>query len=355
MEEKRDKLAISVMLRVFLLTLPQSFASGVIGAQDLLTVDNRLLSLLDGGSDQEDGLCFETFMVGVEKKTETTYGPSLEVDLQLSESGLADIVYVPPLAVIPTESPALDMQVLTWLKQQYEGGALICAACTGTLVLGASGLLNSQPATTHWAFADLFSRLYPDVDLRAERTLIAGGRDMRLVTAGAHASWHDLMLYLIHRYAGAASARRVAKLFLLDWHELDQSAYSCFRENFQHEDAVVHSAQRWFADNLSHPDPVKAMVERARIPQRSFQRRFRQATGHTPVRYIQHLRVEQAKNLLESTELSVEDSAWRIGYEDPAYFRQLFRRITGMTPAKYRKAFRTPPDVLQLLPARESR
>ncbi|MDF0750975.1 helix-turn-helix domain-containing protein [Marinobacter sp. 71-i] len=317
-------------------------------------MDDNLLSLLDGRTDQVGGLCFETFMVGLEERVNTTYGPSLEMDFRLSDSGQADIVYVPPLAVVPTEPFTLDAQVIAWLKQQYEGGALICAACTGTLALGASGLLDGQPATTHWAFADLFSRLYPGVDLRAERTLIAGGRDMRLVTAGAHASWHDLMLYLIHRYAGAASARRVAKLFLLDWHELDQNAYSCFRENFQHEDAVIRSAQQWFADNLSHPEPVKAMLERVQIPQRSFQRRFRQATGHTPVGYIQHLRVEEAKNLLESTELSVEDSAWRIGYEDPAYFRQIFRRITGMTPARYRKAFRTPPDVLQLLPAQES-
>lgn len=337
------------MKNVYLLTLPESFASGIIGAQDLLRADDGTLALVDGGPEGPI-VGFNTAMVGQRREMETTYGPTLTMDSLPHETGQADVVYIAPLAIPPASPPELAPEVRDWIRAQYEGGALVCAACTGTLALAASGLLDGQPATTHWAYAEAFRRTWPTVELRPGRTLIAGGHDKRLVTAGAHASWHDLMLYLIHRYGGAAAARRVAKVFLLDWHELDQNAYACFRGNFRHEDQPILDAQQWLGENLAHPDAVKALVARSSISPRSFQRRFRRATGHTPIRYIQNLRVEEAKHLLENTDDSVEAIGHRVGYEDTAYFRRLFRRVTGVTPAGYRKAFRTPADVADLLP-----
>lgn len=337
------------MQHVYLLTIPESFSSGVLGAMDLLRLEPELIHAVDGrGTARTPG--FRVEMVGGARTVETRLGPPLSVHRLYAEAGPADIVYIPPLLLSPDREPAVDGPMLDWLRAQYEGGAVLCAACTGTLALAATGLLDGVPATTHWAYADAFRRFYPGVDLRAGRTLVVGGEDKRLVTAGAHASWHDLMLYLLHRFAGADAARRIAKIFLLDWHDVDQNAYASFRDNRQHEDGVILDAQEWLTDHLTHPEPVDAAQLESGLPQRSFHRRFRRATGHTPLRYVQRLRVERAKDMLESSDLSIEDVAWRVGYGDCAHFRRLFNRVTGLSPATYRKAFRTPANVANLLP-----
>jgi len=338
------------MTNVYLLTLPnQSFASGVLGARDLMSLDPRRLAGADARL-RDARPAFRPALVGPQRTVETTFGPALEMDRLLEETGTADVVYVSPLALPPEQVPDYDEGVLAWLRAQHAGGAILCAACTATLPLAASGLLEGVPATTHWAYEQVFRERYPGVDLDARRTLIVGGDDGRLVTSGAHASWYDLMLYLIHRFAGAAAARCIAKFFLIDWHELDQNAYASFRDNRRHSDTVVRQAQQWLRENLSHPQAVDAVIATTGLAARSFHRRFRQATGHTPIRYVQNLRVEHAKELLESSELGIEAVAWQVGYEDAAYFRRLFRRTTGLTPNAYRHAFRTPARIEAQLP-----
>lgn len=337
------------MQHACLVTLPQSFASGVIGARDLLNLDSSLLSTIDERVGAA-GMSFRTQMVGAQREVDTIFGPPLAMDLLFDETGPADLVYIPPIAVSPDDDPDYDPAMLQWLRDQHAAGALVCAACTGTLPLAASGLLDGMPATTHWAYEQTFRRQYPAVDLDARRTLVVGGDGGRVVTAGAHASWYDLMLYLIHRYSGAATARRIARIFLLDWHDLDQNAYAAFRDNRQHGDTAILAAQDWLRGNLSSPDPVESAMAASGLAERSFHRRFKQATGHTPLRYLHQLRVEYAKELLEASGLAIEEVAWQVGYEDAPYFRRLFRRITGVTPAHYRKAFRTPANIADQIP-----
>lgn len=334
--------------RVFLLTVPQVFASGVVGAQDLLATEDHFLDRITR-EPERSGHRFDVHLVGTQRRVATPFGQTLDVDVLLEDAAGADIVYVPPLALVPDQPPVFEAAVLEWLSARYAEGAEVCAACTGTLLPAAAGLLDGEPATTHWAFGDLFRACYPGVDLRIERTLVAGGENHRLVTAGAHASWQDLMLYLLHRHAGAATARKVAKVFLLDWHELDQNAYAMFLAPMRHGDDVVRKAQEWLAGHLRHHNPVEAAADVCGLPKRSFLRRFRQVTGHTPLRYLQHLRVEKAKALLEDHEASVEQIAWVVGYDDPPYFRRLFKSFTGVTPADYRRSFRTPSNVKNLL------
>jgi len=333
-----------------LVTLPQSFASGVIGARDILNLDSDMLGTIDERAGAS-GLSFCTEVVGAARQVDTVFGPPLVMDRLFGETGAADLVYIPPIAVPPDRAPDCDPAMLQWLCDQHDAGALVCAACTGTLVLAASGLLDGMPATTHWAYEGTFREYFPAVELDARRTLVVGGDDGDLVTAGAHASWYDLMLYLVHRYSGAATARRIARIFLLDWHDLDQNAYASFRDNRQHGDTAILVAQDWLRKNLSRADPVESAMAASGLSARSFHRRFRQATGRTPLQYTHQLRVEHAKELLEASDLAIEEVAWQVGYDDTPYFRRLFRRITGVTPACYRKAFRTPANIADQLPS----
>lgn len=172
---------------------------------------------------------------------------------------------------------------------------------------------------------------------------MAAGERGELISSGASMSWHDLVLYLIARHVGPTAAQAVAKFFALQWHRDGLGPYVVFEGRRDHGDAVVLAAQDWLARHFSVATPVEEVVRRSKIPERTFKRRFTQATGLAPLAYVQQLRVADAKRRLERTRDAVDEVGWRVGYEDPAFFRRLFKRITGVSPAAYRRQFQIPP------------
>lgn len=177
------------------------------------------------------------------------------------------------------------------------------------------------------------------VTVRRERILVPAGHGHRIITAGGASSWNDLLLYLIARLAGSEEALRIAKLYLLQSHAEGQLPYAALTPGRQHADHVIAECQRWIADHYARENPVAAMATWAGMSERSFHRRFRQATGQTPIAYVQALRIEEAKHLLETTDLGVDAIGAEVGYVEPASFRRLFRRAVGVPPAAYRRRF----------------
>lgn len=171
---------------------------------------------------------------------------------------------------------------------------------------------------------------------------MVSGRRQELVSSGASTTWHDMVLYLMARFAGAATAQEAARAFALQWHQDGLAPYMVFEGRVDHGDGVILSAQEWLRRNFPVANPVEEMIRRSRIAGRTFKRRFRGATGLTPIAYVQRLRVEDAKRRLERSAEPVDAIAWRVGYEDAAFFRRLFKRITGLTPGAYRRRFRIP-------------
>ena len=188
----------------------------------------------------------------------------------------------------------------------------------------------------------MFSSLYPDVTIHPERVLVVSGRREELVCSGASTSWHDLALYLIARHAGATTAQEVARMFALQWHQDGLAPFIVFEGKSDHGDGEIASAQKWLAKNFSVASPLEEVLKRSKLAERTFKRRFTAATGVSPIVYVQRLRIEDAKRRLERTTTPVDDISWRVGYEDPAFFRRLFKRVTGMAPGAYRKRFRIP-------------
>lgn len=207
------------------------------------------------------------------------------------------------------------------------------------MLLAETGLLSEQDATTHWAYCDAMAERYPDIRLHPNRALIVTGREQRLIMAGGGSSWHDLTLYLIARFLGVEEAMQVARLHLLDWHHVGQQPFATLLRNRRVEDAVIADAQAWIAQQYDVASPVTAMVERSGLSERSFKRRFAQATGMSPLEYVHTVRLEEAKQMLETGELPVEAIANEVGYEDASFFGRLFRRQVGLTPAQYRRRF----------------
>jgi transcriptional regulator GlxA family with amidase domain len=160
-----------------------------------------------------------------------------------------------------------------------------------------------------------------------------------VVTSGGSASWSDLALYLIARFRGREEAIRTAKVFLLGDRSDGQLPFSAMMRPHGHGDAVMEDCQAWIAQHYSVASPVTAMIARAALAPRTFKRRFRTATGYTPIEYVQTLRIEEAKHLLETSDLPTDAIAASVGYRDPASFRRLFKRLTGVSPARYRQRF----------------
>jgi len=254
--------------------------------------------------------------------------------------GAADIVIVTDVAITQSTDPHGNWPAeCAWLAERYRDGAIICSVCTGSVLLAEAGLLDGETATSHWAAIGLFEKHYPNVHLAADRILTIAGKDDRIVTSGGASSWEDLALYLVARLCGGQEAVRTAKIFLFGERTEGQLPFTTTRRPHRHEDALIADAQTWLGDHYHQTNPVAAMATRTKLPPRSFNRRFRAATGYAPLEYVQTLRIEEAKQLLEASDIPIDDIPTEIGYADPTHFRRLFRRRVGTTPARYRQRF----------------
>jgi transcriptional regulator GlxA family with amidase domain len=177
------------------------------------------------------------------------------------------------------------------------------------------------------------------VKVRAQRALVISGNEQRLVMAGGGTSWLDLALYLIARSVGIEAAMQTARVNLIDWHHIGQQPFARLARSRQSEDAAIARAQVWIAQHYEESAPVAAMARMSGLPERSFKRRFQQATGMSPLEYVHTLRLEEAKQMLESSDAPIEAIANEVGYEDAGFFGRLFRRQVTLTPAQYRRRF----------------
>jgi transcriptional regulator GlxA family with amidase domain len=260
----------------------------------------------------------------------------------LAETEHADVVIITDLAISADASHDHEWpEVKNWLNRVYRAGGTVCSVCSGSVLLAGSGLLDDKPATTHWAFVDHFRRFYPRVNLEAGRLLVPVGDDRRIVTCGGMSAWEDLALYLIAAYYGESSAIKAAKLYLFGDRSEGQLLFAAMSKPKRNEDATIAESQQWLAMNYDTPNPVQGMVRQSGLAERSFKRRFKAVTGYTPIEYVQTMRVEEAKHMLETTADSIDQVARNTGYEDPTSFRRLFKRLTGVTPGRYRKRFQS--------------
>jgi transcriptional regulator GlxA family with amidase domain len=232
-----------------------------------------------------------------------------------------------------------DGKEFDWLARQHTRGAVIASACTGALVLAESGLLNGCEATTHWAYADVFRVHYREVRLRPDLDLCGSGNHNQIVTSGGATAWQSLALHLICRFCGIEYAIRAAKFWLIPGREVIQAPYSAVSRSVRHEDAVIIDCQAWLAEHYGGSNPVSTMIRLSGLPPTTFARRFKRATSHPPIDYVHTLRIEEAKEMLETGTHAVDEIGREVGYEDPASFRRLFKRKAGVTPSDYRRRF----------------
>jgi transcriptional regulator GlxA family with amidase domain len=327
-------------LETLIVALPESAGSAIYGLVDVFASTGTLWRELIGEGPGRR-LIRPRIISVVQEPFLCGNGIPIRPDLTIATKADVDVIVVPELWLAPNDDLAGRYEELKeWLRQRHRAGTTIYSACSGSVLLAASGLLDGKQATSHWGYADLFRRSFPLVHFLPEPNLVFADPAGRVVTAGGATSWHDLAIHVISRHCSPGDALHIAKVYLLQWHGEGQLPYAGLVRRQAHADAAVRQAENWLADHFSEPRAVAAVVATCGTAERSLKRRFKAATGSTIIEYVQNLRVEAAKQLLESSEASSDEIASGVGYENPAFFRRLFKRLTGLTPGEYRRLFR---------------
>lgn len=326
-------------LKVAIVAVPEVTASTLFGMFDLFSSPGRDYQFITRGVPGEQRM--KPYIVAREKRSfAAANGIEIQPHHSFASAPQPDIVCIPDFFVNPGDSVAGQYgPEARWLNEVHAKGAVLASACSGAVLLGETGLLANCDATIHWGYVRTLTNNYPGVKVNLNQPLVMTGLAHRLVMAGGGTSWQDLALYLIARHVGLREAIEVAKTYMLEWHELGQQPFATLLSFRQTNDAVINKCQSWVAENYRNPSPATAMTEVSGLTTRTFIRRFREATGMTPLDYVHALRLEEAKQMLETSELSIEAIANEVGYEDTSFFGRLFRRKVGVAPGEYRLRF----------------
>lgn len=327
-------------VEVLLVAVPETAGSALYGMFDVLMAAGNIWQTLVRA--EEPASHFRVRIVSTRRQA-FRCGNRIPVrpDVSVRENPSADIVILPELWLGPEEHlHGRYPELMNWLRRSYEDGATLYSACSGSIMLAETGLLDGCEATSHWGYQDLFRTSYPKVHFQPEPNLVCAVPDARIVTAGGTTSWHDLALHIIARFVNPGEAMRIAKVYLLKWHAEGQLPFETLVRHTEHKDAVVHECENWLRQHFPDKDALQQAVDRSGIPPRTLKRRFKRATGATLIDYLQNLRIEEAKRLLETGDQALDEIACTAGYDDPSFFRRLFRRRTGLNPSEYRRLFR---------------
>ncbi|MBB3060763.1 GlxA family transcriptional regulator [Microbulbifer rhizosphaerae] len=267
----------------------------------------------------------------------TRSGFPLTPDLALEEAPDSDIVYLPALWRNPRPALKRSGPLLEWLRRQAERGAAITAVGTGVCFMAAAGLLDGKPATTHWHYFDRFAADYPTVKLKRQYFITQADK---LFCAASVNALADVTVHLIRQLYGPAVASHVERNFS---HEIrrtfEEIAYSEGAVHL-HPDEEIVQAQTWLKEHCSEEVRLSEVAGHFDMSVRSFNRRFKLATGQTPLQYLQNVRVDMARELLQSSNLSVNEIAEKVGYQDMGHFTALFKKFLSTTPSEYRTTVR---------------
>lgn len=324
---------------VLIVAVRETAGSALYGMLDvLLATGNIWQTLLRSGDERQ---YFRVRIVSPDGRL-FTCGNRIPVnpDFAISDEPIAPIVILPELWLGPDETMAGRYpDLIEWIRRRHAGGSTIYSACSGAVLLAETGLLDGCPATSHWGYQDLFRQRFPKVRFDPAPNLVYADPNGRVVTAGGTTSWHDLALHIIARYVGPSEALRIAKVYLMKWHEEGELPYAALVRPLPHGDGVVRKIEVFLKEHYQDQDAIARAVKAAAIPERTLKRRFKTATGLPLIDYLQNVRIEHGKHLLETTRLPVEEISIQAGYSDVSFFRRLFKRLVGLTPLAYRRMF----------------
>jgi len=322
------------MIAVTLLFLDQTFSSTAVGPLEVFRHAGALWNLLTGKPQKPR---FNVTTASVDGGPVLCDGPiHIKPMTSIAKIRKTNLIFIPTTGLSIDDVVERNAPVVPWLKRWHKCGAAIASVCSGVGLVAAAGMLDGKRATTHWALAERFREKYPRVRWMPElmvtedRGFYCGG--------GVHAAL-DLSLYLVEKFCGHDIAIESAKALLIETPRAWQAGFAVIPLRTEHNDHAISTAQDWLHQNFHQPFPLEAPAQRAGMSLRNFVRRFKQATGDSPLTYLQKLRVAAAKRLLECNHRTMQEISDAVGYQDVAFFRALFQRHTGVSPSAYRERF----------------
>jgi transcriptional regulator GlxA family with amidase domain len=322
------------MIEVTVLFLDEAFSSTAIGPMEVFKHAGALWNHLTGTKADPR---FHVTTASVDGRAVRCDGPIyIRPDTAITNIRKTELIFIPTTGVSVDDVVERNAAVIPWLRRWNKRGVPIASVCSGVGLVAATGLLDGRRATTHWGLAERFRQKYPRVKWMPElmvtedRGFYCGG--------GVHAAL-DLSLYLVEKFCGHEIALQTAKALLIETPRAWQAGFAVVPLKTEHSDDSISSAQEWLHHNFHRTFPLEAPAHRVGMSLRNFVRRFKQATGDSPLIYLQKLRVAAAKRLLENDHRTMQEISDAVGYQDVAYFRQLFQRHTGASPSAYRRRF----------------
>lgn len=261
---------------------------------------------------------------------------TVHCDATLETAFEPDLIIIPAISVPISNAIEANKAFYPWVVQAYERGTEVASLCLGAFLLASTGLLRGQSCSTHWLFANEFRQLFPEVNL-TEHKIICEHKGV-YSSGGANSYW-NLLLHLVEKYTNREMAILASKFFVLNLSMQSQSPFAIFNGQKMHDDAEIRLAQTWIENNYTERITIDTLCEQFNIGRRTFERRFSKATHNTPIEYLQRVRIEAAKKQLETGSKNINEVMFDVGYADTKAFRDVFKKIAGMTPADYRNRY----------------
>src|SRR5882724_5614010 len=325
------------MKKVSILVPEGTAAVAVTGPLDILMQAGKFWMSLDRKRKEP---YFKIELVSLDKRTVKSLGDyPIACHTQAEKVRKTDLILIPSVQGEYKKQIRLNEKFIRLMREQYKKGAEIASFCTGSFLLAATGLLNGKRASTHWMAFGEFRQLFPEVDLVSDKIIVDEGK---LYTAGGATSFLNLTLYLIEKYCGRETAVFISKSMLIDMQKAPQNAYAIFSGQKDHNDEVILKVQRFIEDNVGKKIGIDDLTDVGLLSRRNLVRRFTEATGNSPKEYIQRVKVEEARRLLEFGNETTQEIIYKVGYDDHVTFRKLFKKYTGLLPGEYRRKFTQP-------------
>lgn len=301
------------------------------GTHQILSMVNEVLQKMGQNP------VFDIHLVGLEKESQRSPRLfSVTADRVLSEIAKTDLIIIPAIFDDVPTAKENNREFIPWILHQYKNGAEVASMCVAAFFLAETGLLDGKHCSTHWMHANSFRALYPDINLVDDKILT---EEDGIYTSGGAYAFLNLLMYLIEKNAGREVAVHISKAFSIDIDRESQSPFIMFEGQKDHGDEKIISAQEYIEENYEQMIRVDELAEKLALSRRTLERRFKKATSNTVTEYVQRVKVEAAKKDLERTRKNVTEVMYEVGYSDTKSFRNLFRKITGLTPNEYRDKY----------------
>jgi len=261
---------------------------------------------------------------------------TMKSEINISAIGQTDLIIIPAIDHRSIRSLKHDTILTEWIIKQYKNGAEVASMCTGAMILAATGLLDGKNCSIHWSAAEQLKELFPKVQVKADNLITD---EHGIYTNGGGYSFLNLVIYLIEKYYDRETAIYCSKIFQIEIDRQRQAVFTIFKGQKSHGDAVIKEAQIYLETHFQDRISMEELAKQFAVGRRNFDRRFIKATGNTPVEYLQRVKIESAKKAFETTRKHISEVMYEAGYSDEKAFREVFRKITGMSPLDYKKKY----------------